>query len=180
MNRPLLWTLGLLAIVAVTVALALPASAALKPGAKAPNFKATAFLAGEAFTYQLSDALKKGPVVVYFFPAAFTAGCNIEAHMFSEAIDQFKAKGVSVIGVTAGNTDRLAEFSKSAEHCAGKFPVASDPGAKVAKQYDATLSLRPGWSNRTSYLIGKDGRIKATHSDMSPKQHVAEMLKAIP
>ena len=117
--------------------LAAPAFAALKEGSQAPDFSAPAYLAGQPFTFKLADALKKGPVVVYFFPAAHTTGCNIEAHLFSEAIDQFKAQHASVIGVTAGNTSELADFSKETEHCGGKFPVAADDGAKIAKKYDA-------------------------------------------
>src|SRR3954471_8126281 len=127
---------------AVGAALATPALADLKAGAKAPDFTAPAYLAGQPFTFKLADALKKGPVVVYFFPAAHTAGCNIEAHLFSEAIDQFKAEKATVIGVTAGNLDQLADFSKETEHCGGKFPVASDPGAKIALQYDTTLASK--------------------------------------
>ena len=167
------------ALAACAAAFALPASAALEAGAKAPDFSAPAYLAGKPFTFKLADALKNGPVVVYFFPAAHTAGCNIEAHMFSEAIDQFKAQHASVIGVTAGNTDQLADFSKETEHCGGKFPVAADPGAKIAAQYDALLTMKPGWSNRTSYLVGTDGRILAVHSDLSPKAHVQSMLDAL-
>ena len=125
----------------------------LNVGAKAPNFKASAYLAGKPFTFKLARALKKGPVVVYFFPAAHTSGCNIEAHLFSEAIDQFAAQHATVIGVTAGNIDQLADFSKETEHCSGKFPVAADPGAKIAKQYDAILAQKPEWSDRTSYVI---------------------------
>ena len=163
---------------AVTALLAFPAAAALKPGDTAPQFKAPGYLAGKPIKFNLAESLRKGPVVVYFFPAAFTQGCNIEARLFSVAIDDFKKKGVSVIGVTAGNIDRLAEFSASTEHCSGKFQVVADPGAKIAKLYDATLALKPGWSNRTSYLIGTDGKIKATHSDLSPKEHVSSMLEA--
>lgn len=158
---------------------ATPALAALKPGDKAPDFTAPAYLAAKPFTFKLADALKNGPVVVYFFPAAHTSGCNIEAHMFSEAIDQFKARHASVIGVTAGNTDQLADFSRETEHCGGKFPVAADSGARIAGQYDALLTMKPGWSNRTSYLIGSDGRIVAVHSDLSPKAHVQTMLDAL-
>ncbi len=158
---------------------ATPALAALKAGDKAPDFSAPAYLAAKPFTFKLADALKNGPVVVYFFPAAHTPGCNIEAHLFSEAIDQFKAQHASVIGVTAGNTDQLADFSKETEHCGGKFRVAADSGAKIAGQYDALLTMKPGWSNRTSYLIGSDGRIVAVHSDLSPKAHVQSMLDAL-
>ncbi|MCO5055900.1 peroxiredoxin [Thermomonas sp.] len=140
----------------LTAALSLPALAALKPGAPAPAFTAPAFLAGHAFTYDLKAALKQGPVVVYFFPAAFTPGCNAEAAAFSRAIDKFKAAGATVIGVTAGNTERLAAFSSDTEKCAGKFPVAADPGAKIAATYDATMALKSDLASRTSYLIGRD------------------------
>ena len=159
--------------------LAVPAQAALEVGAKAPDFTAPAYLAGEPFTFRLADALAKGPVVVYFFPAAHTPGCNIEAHLFSEAIDQFKAQGASVIGVTAGNTDQLADFSKETEHCGGKFPVAADAGAKIAAEYDAVLAKKPEWSDRTSYAVAQDGRIVAVHSDLSPDRHVKDMLEAV-
>ena len=144
--------------VAATAALASPSFAALKVGAQAPDFTAPAYLAGKPFTFKLADALKKGPVVVYFFPAAHTSGCNLEAHLFSEAIDKFKAQHATVIGVTAGNVDQLADFSKETEHCGGKFPVAADPGAKIAEQYDAVLEQKPEWSDRTSYVIAPSGR----------------------
>lgn len=156
-----------------------PTQAALEVGAQAPDFSASAYLAGEPFTYKLADALKKGPVVVYFFPAAHTPGCNVEAHLFSEAIDDFKAAGATVIGVTAGNVDELAAFSKETEYCGGKFPVAADPGATIAKQYDALLTKKPGWSNRTSYVISNTGSIVHVHSDLSPDHHVTETLKAV-
>ena len=168
-------------VVALVLAatLALPAFAALKPGAKAPMFTAPAFLAGKAFTFDLAAALKKGPVVVYFFPAAFTPGCNVEAATFSQAIGKFQAQGASVIGVTAGNTERLAEFSQDTEKCAGKFPVAADAGAKIAKSFDATMTLKPDLASRTSYLIGKNGRIAAEFDSMNPNQHVKQMLEAV-
>lgn len=159
--------------------LATPAIAALKVGAQAPDFSAPAYLAGKPFTFNLADALEKGPVVVYFFPAAHTPGCNVEAHLFSEAIDKFKAEHATVIGVTAGNTDELADFSKETEHCGGKFPVAADEGAKIAKEYDALLTLKPGWSDRTSYVIAPSGKISHVYSDLSPKKHVQETLTAV-
>ncbi|WJI14519.1 peroxiredoxin [Pseudoxanthomonas winnipegensis] len=164
---------------AVSLCVAATASAALKTGAEAPAFSAPAYLAGKPFTFTLADALKKGPVVVYFFPAANTAGCNLEAHLFSEAVDQFKAHGATVIGVTAGNTDQLADFSKNTETCGGKFPVAADAGAKIAAQYDATLAEKPGWSDRTSYVITPQGKVAHVYSDRSPKLHVQETLDAV-
>src|SRR3954451_23258753 len=138
------------AIAIGATAFATSAFAELKPGAKAPDFTAPAYLAGQPFTYKLADARKKGPVVVYFFPAAHTTGCNLEAHLFSDAIEQFKAAHATVIGVTAGNVDQLADFSKETEHCGGKFPVAADPGAKIARQYDSILGAKPDWSSRAS------------------------------
>ena len=155
------------------------AMAALKPGDAAPPFNARAYLAGEPFDYSLQESLKAGPVVVYFFPAAHTAGCNVEARLFSEAIDDFKTEGATVIGVTAGNIDELADFSKETEHCGGKFPVAADPDAKIAKQYDALWVLRPGWSERTSYVIAPDGHIAAVYTALDPKHHVKEMLEGV-
>src|SRR4249919_4055982 len=162
-----------------TIAFAAPALAALKPGTQAPDFSAPAYLAGKPFTFKLADALKKGPVVVYFFPAAHTPGCNLEAHLFSEAIDKFKAQHATVIGVTAGNVDELAAFSKETEHCGGKFPVAADPGAKIAGEYDAVLKQKPEWSDRTSYVISPSGSIVHVYSDLNPNKHVAETLAAV-
>ena len=175
--KPLMKFAAVALVAAATVAT--PAFAALKEGTQAPDFSAPAFLAGKPFTFSLADALKKGPVVVYFFPAPHTAGCNIEAHLFSQAIDQFKAEHATVIGVTAGNLDQLAAFSKEADHCSGKFPVAADQGAKIAKEYDARLLLRPGWSDRTSYVIAPSGKITFVYSSLSPDKHVQETLAAV-
>jgi peroxiredoxin len=166
-------------LVAAGAALAGAAHAALAPGAVAPAFTAPAFLAGQPFTFKLADALKKGPVVVYFFPAAHTSGCNIEAHLFAQAADQFKAAGASIIGVTAGNTDQLADFSKETEHCSGKFPVAADPDGKIAKSYDSSLVFRPGWSDRTSYVIAPSGKILLAYSDLKPDDHVNKTLAEV-
>jgi peroxiredoxin len=168
-----------LAAAAAIALVAAPAAAALKPGDKAPDFSAPAYLAGNPFDFKLAQARAKGPVVVYFFPAAHTSGCNLEAHLFSEATDKFKAAGASVIGVTAGNTDQLADFSRETEHCGGKFPVAADPGAKIAAEYGALLDARPEWSSRTSYVVSPSGEIVAAYSDMNPTKHVQEMLAAV-
>jgi peroxiredoxin len=175
---------ALYAAALAAAAVATPAAADLKPGTKAPDFQAQAYLAGKPFTYRLADALKKGPVVLYFFPAAHTKGCNIEAHLFSEAADQFKAQGASIIGVTAGKTAELADFSKETEHCGGKFPVAADPGAKIAKQYDTRLNLPAAAalgeiSGRTSYVIAPDGRILLAYDELKPDEHVAKTLEAV-
>src|SRR5471032_1103942 len=157
--KTLITTAAAIAVGGATLAAALATSAfaELGVGTKAPDFSAPAYLAGQPFTFKLAYALKKGPVVVYFFPAAHTSGCNVEAHLFSEAIDKFKAENTTVIGVTAGNVDQLADFSKETEHCGGKFPVAADPDMKIAKEYDSKLLLKPGWSDRTSYLITPSG-----------------------
>ena len=171
------------AVIAVLGAAA-PAWADLKPGAKAPDFTAPAYLAGKPFTYSLADALKSGPVVVYFFPAAHTKGCNLEAHLFSEAVDRFKAEKATVIGVTAGHTAELADFSKETEYCAGRFPVAADPGAKIAKEYDAPLKMAglsvPGdLSARTSYVVAPDGKVVFAYSNLDPSDHVSQTLAAV-
>ena len=164
---------------ACAVALAFPAQAELKAGDAAPEFTADAYLAGEGFTFELAEALEQGPVVVYFFPAANTPGCNLEASLFSRAIEDFAAHGASVIGVTAGNVDQLAAFSNDTSTCAGKFPVAADPGARIAGEYEAVLDNKPEWASRTSYAIAPDGTIVAAYTDMNPSRHVREMLAAV-
>lgn len=161
------------------LAFAGPALAALKVGTTAPDFSAPAYLAGEPFTFKLADALKTGPVVVYFFPAVHTPGCNLEAHLFSEAIEQFKAEKATVIGVSAGNIEELSDFSKETEHCGGKFPVAADKGAKIAEKYDSLLPVKPGWSNRTSYVIAPSGKIVHVYSELKPAEHVKQTLDAV-
>lgn len=168
-----------LAASALLLICATPVFAALKPGAVAPTFTAPAYMAGQPYTFDLKASLAKGPVVLYFFPAAFTPGCNAEAAAFSQAIDKFKAQGASVVGVTAGNTERLAEFSKDTEKCAGKFPVAADEGARIAKSYDATMTMKPDLSSRTSYVIGKDGKVVFAFDSMNPNLHVRETLAAL-
>jgi peroxiredoxin len=173
-----------LALVALAALCAAPAWADLKPGDKAPDFTAPAYLAGQPFTFRLADALKKGPVVVYFFPSAHTKGCNLEAHLFSEAIDQFKAEGASVIGVTAGKVGELADFSKETEHCGGKFPVAADPDAKIATQYDtrfqmAGVEMPLKLSGRTSYVVAPDGKVLFAYDKLDPSDHVNQTLSAV-
>ena len=154
--------------------------AALPVGAPAPEFKATAFQAGKESSFDLAKALKKGPVVLYFFPAAHTAGCNLEAHMFADSIDKFHAQGATVIGVTAGNIDQLAAFSTETEHCSGKFPVAADPDDAIAKQYDATFAYNGKMvTNRTSYVISPKGQVLFTYTDLKPDQHIALTLDAV-
>jgi peroxiredoxin len=154
-----------------------PALAALKVGATAPDFSAQASQAGKQFPFKLSDALKKGPVVLYFFPAAFTSGCTIEAHEFADASADYKKLGATLIGVTAGNIDRLTEFSVS--ECRSKFAVAADPGAKIADSYKSTLAIYPGHSDRTSYVIAPDGKVAFVYSDLGAEKHVAKTMEAL-
>ena len=169
-----------LALLAAVAALAAtPALAALKEGAAAPDFTLQGFQAGKALTFSLADARKKGPVVVYFFPAADTPGCNIEAKMFADNIANFQAQKATVIGVTAGKLDKLQQISSDTDKCSGKFPVAADPSAKIAASYDATLAVRPGWSSRTSYVISPTGQVIHAYSDMKANDHVTETLTAV-
>jgi peroxiredoxin Q/BCP len=153
------------------------AHAALPVGATAPDFTAQASQAGKEFPFHLADALKKGPVVLYFFPAAFTSGCTIEAHEFADASADYKKMGATLIGITAGNIDRLTEFSVS--ECRSKFAVAADPDAKIAGEYKSTLAVYPGHSDRTSYVIAPNGKVLLAYSDLKPDQHVAKTLDAV-
>ena len=166
-------------ILAAGAALALTATsvlAALPDGAKAPLFAAKGARAGKAVSIDLRKELRKGPVVLYFFPAAFTSGCNIEANAFATKIGEFKKAGATVIGMTAGNVDRLVEFS--AKECAGQFTVAAATPA-VIKGYDVNLAAKPGWTTRTTYVIGKDGRIADSFTDMAPHGHITRSLAAV-
>jgi thioredoxin-dependent peroxiredoxin len=164
-----------IAIFTVFAMLATPAFAALKPGAKATDFTTQAVLGGNQFTFSLSKALQKGPVVLYFYPKAFTSGCTVEAHEFAERTDDFAALGASVIGISADKIDALTKFSVS--ECRNKFAVAVGSKA-VIKAYDAVLPLA-GISNRTTYVIAPDGKIIYTYSDLSAKGHVLGSFKAV-
>lgn len=168
---------GLAIAVLLTAAFALPAFAALKVGAKAPLFTAQASLGGKVFTFSLADALKKGPVVLYFYPAAFTKGCTIEAHDFAAAMPKYRALGATVIGVSHDNIETLNRFSVSA--CRKKFPVAADTDQKIMKAYDAVLPSHPTYANRTSYVISPDDTILYTYTNLNPDQHVANTLAAV-
>ncbi len=117
--------------------------------------------------------------MVYFFPAAFTSGCQIEAHLFAESADQFKAQGATIIGVTAGNTDRVGEFSTDTRYCSGKFPIAADTDGSIAKKYASSLVFKPGWSGRDSYVITPKGKIVLAYSDLKPDEHVTKTLDAV-
>ncbi|SAK63226.1 AhpC/TSA family protein [Caballeronia hypogeia] len=172
--------LGLTAGAALAVAAAvysLSAGATLKPGDPAPEFTAQASLGGNVYDYSLADALKKGPVVLYFYPAAFTKGCTIEAHEFAEAVDQYKAQGATVIGVSHDNIDTLKKFSVS--ECRSKFPVAADEDSKIIRSYDASMPMKSTMANRVSYVIAPDGKIIYEYTSLSPDQHVANTLQAL-
>ena len=155
---------------------AIPASAALPAGARAPDFVANGALAGKPFQLRLKDELKKGPVVLYFFPKAFTTGCTLEAHAFSEAMPEFRKAGARVIGMSADDLPTLKRFS--VEACRNAFPVASATPATIAA-YDVALKARPGLTDRTSYVIDRSGRIVLVHSDSDWSQHVAKTLAMV-
>jgi thioredoxin-dependent peroxiredoxin len=157
--------------------LAGPSYAALQPGTAAPDFTTQATLAGKPFTFSLADALKKGPVVLYFYPAAFTPGCTIEAHEFAEATDKFKAMGATVIGVSHDDIDKLNKFSVS--ECRNKFAVASDADQSITKAYDAVLAKKPEYADRTSYVIAPNGKIAYEYTAMDPGKHVENTMAAV-
>jgi peroxiredoxin len=168
----------ILASAALLLALgAAPAHAALAVGAPAPDFSTMASLGGKEFSFSLDEALKKGPVVLYFYPAAFTTGCTIEAHDFADATDQYAALGATVIGVSHDNIATLDKFSVS--DCRSKFAVAADPDEKVIKAYDAVLPKNPLYANRTSYVIAPDHTVLFTYTDMDPSKHVNLTMAAV-
>jgi peroxiredoxin len=160
--------------------LATGAQASLAVGAKAPDFETRGAIGGKVFTLKLSKELKKGPVVLYFFPAAFTPGCTAEAKEFADMSNEFKAHGATVIGMSADPVDKLAQFSKEA--CRNKFAVAS-AGPGVVAGYDVALkSANPafaGKTDRTSYVISKSGNIVYAHSALDYKDHVKNTLAAV-
>lgn len=149
------------------IAMAAPAMATLKPGDRAPDFSAQASLGGNVFGFSLADALKRGPVVLYFYPAAFTEGCTIEAHDFADAVDKYKALGATVIGVSHDDIATLKRFSVS--ECRSKFAVAADADRKIMKAYDAVLAMMPLYADRVSYVIAPDGRIVYAYQSLDPE-----------
>jgi peroxiredoxin len=176
--------------------LGLPIFAALKVADKAPDFSARASLAGKEFNFSLPDALKKGPVVVYFYPSAYTRGCDLEAHTFAQEKDKFDAAGATIIGVSADSIERLDQFSADPDYCAGKFPVASDADGKIAASYNLTkagakagqkdvrgVEIGHDFIERVTYVIGKDHKVIATLSSaedkISPDQHVQKALEIV-
>jgi len=160
-----------------SLVLSAPAFAALKVGDKAPDFDTDASLAGKPFKFSLAAALKSGPVVLYFYPAAFTPGCTVEAHEFAEAADKFKALGARVIGVSHDNIDTLNKFS--VKECRNKFAVAADPDQKITKAYDSILWMKPEYANRTSYVISPEGKIIYEYTALSPDKHVSNTMAAV-
>jgi peroxiredoxin len=154
-----------------------PIHAALQPGAQAPTFTTQATLAGKPFTFSLAEALKKGPVVLYFYPAAFTPGCTVEAHEFAEATAKFKALGATVIGVSHDPIDTLNKFSVA--ECRNKFAVASDADQSIMKSYDAVLAVKPEYADRTSYVIAPNDKIIYAYTAMNPDKHVENTLAAV-
>lgn len=170
MRRATMTWLGTMAAI-----LTMPAIAALPVGRKAPDFTTMGALNGVPFKLHLADELKKGPVVLYFYPKAFTSGCTLEAHAFSEAQAEFAKAGAQVIGVSADRLALLLRFS--VEHCRGKFAVATATPAMI-KAYDVRLPL-VAMSNRTSYVIARDGRVAMVYSDLDYKDHVARTLAAV-
>jgi peroxiredoxin Q/BCP len=180
----------------LSIAMVIPAFAALKQGDPAPDFSAKASLAGKEFDFSLESALKKGPVVVYFYPSAFTGGCNIEAHTFAENKEKFDAAGASIIGVSRDSIARLNDFSADPQYCAGKIAVASDADGSIAKSYALSkFEAKPGmkdsrgqdidhdFTERTTFVVGPDHKILATLSSaddkISPAAHVEKSLAVV-
>jgi peroxiredoxin len=175
----------------ISTAICLPALAALKDGEKAPDFTAQASLAGKEFKFSLKDSLKKGPVVVYFYPSAYTQGCNVQAHTFSVNQEKFAAAGASIIGVSLDSIQRLNQFSADPEYCAGKFPVASDASGSIAKSYDLSVKNVPGikdtkgnevdhgFAERTTFVVTSDGKIAATIGGVTPTENVMKALETV-
>ena len=171
---------------------ALPAFAALQQGDKAPAFKAQASLAGKEFSYALADELKKGPVVVYFYPSAYTQGCNIQAHTFAENMEKFTAAKATVIGVSLDSIARLNDFSADPAYCAGKLAVASDADGAIAKSYQLMVrdaregakdtrgnEIGHGFAERTTFIVKSDGTVAATIGGVSPEENVQQALAAV-
>ncbi len=164
-------------LVWISVLLSPVALAALDVGERAPEFSTVAARAGKQFQFSLNAALARGPVVLYFFPAAFSAGCSIEAHSFAEAITEFESLGATVVGVSRDDIDVLSRFSMHA--CNGKFAVASDETLAIAKSFDAVMQSRPDYANRVSYVIAPTGKVVYSYLSLDPNRHVANTLAAL-
>jgi peroxiredoxin len=166
-----------IAIASLALFAAAAAHAALKIGDAAPDFSADAALGGQPYRFVLADALKKGPVVLYFYPKAFTSGCTVEAHQFAEATPKFAALGATVIGMSNDDIETLKKFS--IEACRNQFAVAADPGAQVIKKYDAQIAVLPNMANRISYVISPQGKVLLSFQSMDPDGHVGAAMKAV-
>lgn len=184
--KPLRHTVVLLSL------MSLPVFAALQPGDPAPVFTAKAALDGKVFTFSLKDALAKGPVVVYFYPSAYTQGCNAQAHSFSMNMAKFTAAGASVIGVSLDSVERLERFSADPDYCAGNLSVASDRDGRIAQSYDVKVKearaglkdtrgeeIGHGFAQRTTFIVTPDGRIAANIGGVSPRENVEKSLEAV-
>jgi peroxiredoxin len=177
----------------LAAALARPAAgAALEPGAAAPDFTAPASLAGKELTFSLAEARKSGPVVVYFFPSAFTGGCNAQAHAFAESMDKFAAAGAKVVGVSLDSIARLNDFSKDPAYCAGKLPVASDADGKISQSYGVEVTaadpgdkdsrgqeIGHGYAKRVTFIVGQNGKVVATIGGVKATENVDQTLAAV-
>jgi peroxiredoxin len=174
------------------VTISLPALAALKEGDAAPDFSAEASFAGKASTLSLKDQLKKGPVVLYFYPSAYTGGCNLQAHTFAVNNDKFNAAGVTIVGVSLDSIKRLNDFSADPEYCAGKFATVADADGKIAKSYDLSIKEgKPGmkdsrgleidhaFTERTTFVITPDGKVAASIGGLSPVENVDKTLEFV-
>jgi len=166
-----------LACTLISLAFPLSAYAALDIGDPAPDFTAQAALGGSVYRYSLAESLKKGPVVLYFFPAAYSEGCSVEAHYFADAVARFNALGASVVGVSGDDIDTLSKFSVQA--CQSRFPVASDQNQAVMKSFDAVMQTRPEYANRISYVIAPNGAIVYHYMSLNPTKHVEKTLAAL-
>jgi peroxiredoxin len=182
----------LLVAAALAASIALPAAAALKEGDSAPAFQAQASQAGKAFGYSLKDALKKGPVVVYFYPSAYTGGCNVQAHAFAVNQEKFAALGASIVGVSLDSIARLNDFSKDPDYCAGKIAVASDADGSIARSYDLVVKeaapgrkdtrgvdIDHGFAERTTFIVTPNGKVAAVVGGLAPGANVEQALQAV-
>jgi thioredoxin-dependent peroxiredoxin len=191
MNRKTLLAAALVALLPLSV------HAAVQAGDPAPDFKAQASLNGKEFTFSLQEALKSGPVVVYFYPSAYTQGCNVQAHTFAEQMDQFKAAGATVIGVSLDSIERLHEFSADKDYCAGKLAVASDAKGEIAKSYGVTIidsfggkqavtmldsrgqQIGHNFSERVTFVVVPGSKVATTIGGLTPTENVKAALEAV-
>lgn len=190
--RNLTMNLSRIGALLASLTLATSAHAALKEGDTAPDFEAPAALDGKAYTFALKQALKKGPVVVYFYPAAFTNGCSLQAYTFAQNADQFAAANATVIGLSLDTPEQLREFSADPQSCAGKVPVASDASGRIAQAFDVRVSapeagrknrrgqeITHGRADRTTFIVRPDGKVAAAIAGLAPDEQVHQALAAV-